>query len=269
MALAGHFGLAAGFFALFAARAHVALEGLLLGLAHGAEVEAAHADHDDHDQGEEGVEIVGGWWRRRPRSRSQSAGGLEVAAHCRRPAGDGGDDADGGGGGVDDVGQLGAGDAEAVRDGTHDRAHGEAVEIVVDEDEDPKAGGGEHGRATALDVAGGPFAVGPRAAGHGDDVDQRPQQGAEEDDVEVQLADHDGKSRFHGFDQQRTGTGADGVDDGPAEDAQEERGDDFLGQQGQGDGDDGGQQRQPARSFERLHDDSEWGLGRRIRNSGS
>ena len=57
------------------------------------------------------------------------------------PGGDRGDHAHGGGGGVNEVGQLGTGDPMAVGDGPHDGAHGEAVEIVIDEDQNAQQEG--------------------------------------------------------------------------------------------------------------------------------
>ena len=199
------------------------------------------------------------------------AGGFQVAAHGGGPAGDGRDDADGGGGGVDDVGQLGAGDLVTVRHRAHDRAHGEAVEIVVDEDEGAQAAGGEHGHALALDALGGPVAVGTSTAGTRDGEHQRAQQGTEDDDVEIDLAHHGVEGDLHGLDDQVARAHAQAIDDGAAENTEEEGGNDFLGDQGQGDGDDGRQQREPTR-VKRIHEHAPvlkvWKAQRRIRLTG-
>ena len=57
------------------------------------------------------------------------------------PAGHRRDDADGCCGGVDEVGQLCAGDLLPVSDRAHDRADGQAVEVVVHKDEACPAAG--------------------------------------------------------------------------------------------------------------------------------
>ena len=251
--------------------AQFALLGAQFGLAHGAEVEVAQADHDHHDDGEQGVEVVGDGGHEGGKIAFKGAGGFQVAAHGGGPAGDGRDDADGGGGGVDDVGQLGAGDLVAVRHRAHDRAHGEAVEIIVDEDEGAQAAGGEHGHALALDAPGGPVAVGTGTAGTRDGEHQRAQQGTEDDDVEIDLVHHGGEGDLHGLDDQVARAHAQAIDDGAAENTEEEGGNDFLGDQGQGDGDDGRQQREPTR-VKRIHEHAPvlkvWKAQRRIRLTG-
>ena len=251
--------------------AQFALLGAQFGLAHGAEVEVAQADHDYHDDGEQGVEVVGDGGHEGGKVAFKGAGGFQVAAHGGSPAGDGRDDADGGGGGVDEVGQLGAGDLVAVRHRAHDRAHGEAVEIVVDEDEGAQAAGGEHGHAFALDALGGPVAVGTGTAGTRDGEHQRAQQGTEDDDVEIDLVHHGGEGDLHGLDDQVARAHAQAIDDGAAENTEEEGGNDFLGDQGQGDGDDGRQQREPTR-VKRIHEHAPvlkvWKAQRRIRLTG-
>ena len=251
--------------------AQFALLGAQFGLAHGAEVEVAQADHDHHDDGEQGVEVVGDGGHEGGKVAFKGAGGFQVAAHGGGPAGDGRDDADGGGGGVDDVGQLGAGDLVTVRHRAHDRAHGEAVEIIVDEDEGAQAAGGEHGHALALDALGGPVAVGTGTAGTRDGEHQRAQQGTEDDDVEIDLVHHGGEGDLHGLDDQVARAHAQAIDDGAAENTEEEGGNDFLGDQGQGDGDDGRQQREPTR-VKRIHEHAPvlkvWKAQRRIRLTG-
>ena len=60
------------------------------------------------------------------------------------------DDAHRSGRRVDDVGELRTGDVVAVADRTHHRAHREAVEVVVDEDERAEPRGGCQGALAPL-----------------------------------------------------------------------------------------------------------------------
>ena len=80
-------------------------------------------------------------------------------ADRRRPAGNGGDDADGGCRSVDDVGELCPRNPELIRDGAHDRADREAVEVVVDENNDAEQHSDKGGTALSLDCARCPLAV--------------------------------------------------------------------------------------------------------------
>ena len=89
---------------------------------------------------------------------------LHEAGDGGGPGADGGDDTHGGSGGVDEVGQLHAGDVVLVGDGTHHGTHGEAVEVVIDEDEHTQQNGSQLRAHTALDVLGGPAAEGGGAA---------------------------------------------------------------------------------------------------------
>ena len=112
-----HRGARLGGRLVFAAAAELALAiGLELSLGHGAVVEAHDAQHDDERDGEQRVEV-----ERDGLDEQLDAGdaGVELrrrSRHGGRPARDGGDHAHRRGGGVDDVGELGAGDAVAVGD---------------------------------------------------------------------------------------------------------------------------------------------------------
>ena len=238
---------------LLVAFAHVAGLSAQLRFAHGAEVEVAGADQHHHDDGEQRVEIPGNGRHKGCQIAFKSPCCLQIAADGCGPAGDGRDDADGSGRGVDDIGQLGTGDFITVRYRAHDGAYGKAVEIVVNKDERAKGACGEQGAGLALDASGGPLALGAVSAGQRDDVDKRPKQGAEEDDVEIDMFDHDGKGRFNGADNDEVLPHADSVDERAAQDADHEGRKDFLCPESQGDGDDGRQQGKSAR-IERIHD---------------
>src|SRR5699024_6183400 len=112
---------------------------------------------------------------------------LDIAGHGGGPGGDGGDDADGRGGGVDEVGELGAGDVVLVRYGAHDAAHGQAVEVVVHEDEHTERDGGQLRADAGLDVLCRPAPEGRGAARAVHERDHRA-----EDDEEDEDADEEG-----------------------------------------------------------------------------
>lgn len=91
---------------------------------------------------------------------------------------------------------------------------------------------------------GGPVSVGVGTAGLGDDHHQGPQQRQEEDDqrVAADFLPHDAKERVHRADDVPAR-----VDQRARKNAQQQRGDNLLGQQDQDDGDDRRQNRQPAK----------------------
>ena len=99
---------------------------------HGTVVDVQDGDDHDHQQGQQAVVVPGDLGYKQ--LDSVDAVGLDVAGHGSGPGGHGSDHADGSGRGVDDVGQLGAGDLVGLGDGTHHGTHGQAVEVVVDED---------------------------------------------------------------------------------------------------------------------------------------
>ena len=85
------------------------------------------------------------------------------------PRGDRRDHADRRGGGVNEVGELHAGDALAVGHGGHDGADGEAVEVVVDEDQHAEGEGGEQGADDDADEEGGVGLLRQQGKADGDD----------------------------------------------------------------------------------------------------
>ena len=100
------------------------------GELHGAVVELAEGERKHHDDGEDGVEVIGNGAHKQ----IEAVHAVHKAGNGSRPGGDRRDDAHGRGGGVDEVGELCAGDAVLVRQGLHHGADGQAVEVVVDED---------------------------------------------------------------------------------------------------------------------------------------
>ena len=130
------------------------------GPGHGAEVKARAGDDEDHDQGKKGVEVVGNGGHKGGEVTREGTRGREAAADSGGPAGDRGDDADGRGRGVNDIGKLRAGNLHAIRDRAHDCANGQAAEIVVNENTDAEAAGGQKSRAAAADMFRSPAAVG-------------------------------------------------------------------------------------------------------------
>ena len=114
--------------------------------------------------------------------------GIEIVrcgGDCRCPGGNGSDHADRRGGRVDQIGQFGAGNPVAVGDRAHDRADGQAVEIVVDEDQDAEDEGRQHGAHAGLDVLFRPAPDGRGAAGVIDERHDDAQQYKENEDAGV------------------------------------------------------------------------------------
>ena len=137
----------------------------------------------------------------------------------------------------------------AIRNGQHNGAHGQAVEVVVHEDEHAQQHSGELAAHPCLDVVLGPVTEGSGAAGlvhqgHHDAQDNQEHQDARVPGV-GNLIDHAAVFiEEHGHDGQ---LGVEvGVQQAAHQDAYEQRAVDLLGDQGQDDGDDRGQQRQGA-----------------------
>ena len=148
-----------------------------LGLEHEAEVPPGERDQEDEIDGEQGVQVVRD--RRHERVEAVLA---QVATHGHGPGGHGRDDAHRRRHGVDNPGKLLAADLEAVQDRAHHRAHREAVEVVVDEDEDAEQGREHLGKPCVVHVFGHPARVGARPAGHSYDHRKGTQQRQEQDE---------------------------------------------------------------------------------------
>ena len=72
-----------------------------------------------------------------------------------------------------------------IGNGTHDAAHGQAVEIVVDKDDDTQNKGGKHGTGTGLDMGLGPAAECRGSAGTVDQCHHDPEDHEEQEDTGV------------------------------------------------------------------------------------
>ena len=224
---------------LLAQRAEVAgLGSLELGRGHGTVVHTENDHGDDEHDGEQRVEVIGN-------GLNEKLNAGHAGVELRGDAGDGGcprgdrrDHADRRGGGVNEVGELHAGDALAVGHGGHDGADGEAVEVVVDEDEHAEGEGGEQRAGLGMDVARGPAAERGGAAGGVDERDHHAEDHKEEEDAGVvgdgggQTVVDDGVERADGAEV--------GGEQGADDDADEEGGVGLLRQQGKADGDDRG-----------------------------
>ena len=214
------------------------LHGVALIGRHGAEIGLEQHQPHHHHNGEQGVEVI----RDGPDEQVQPLPVLGEGGHGGGPGGDGGDDADGGGGGVDEVGQLGPGHLVLVGDGPHDRAYGEAVEVVVDEDQAAQHNGGDLRPHPGLDVLLRPSAEGggaSRLVHHAHNGPQYDQKHQDAHIVAVGQGGHDPVAEGVGH---RALKGEVGVQQAARQNADKQGGIDLLGDQRQGDGDHRGQQ---------------------------
>ena len=224
----------------------VAQQGVILVLLHRAVVEAAEDEEEAHHHGEDGVVVI--------RDGAQEHGKAVDARAIRHRGRDGGgpaghrrDDADGCCGGVDEVGQLCAGDLLPVSDRAHDGADGQAVEVVVHKDEDAQQQGGELRARPAVDVGGGPAAKGGAAAGLVHQGHQNAQHHQKDEDADVagigQLGHHAAVFVEEEGGQRQLKVAV-GVEQCAGGDAYQQRGIDLFGVQGQHDGHHRGKQGQ-------------------------
>ena len=216
------------------------LNGVSLIPGHRAEVHLHHHQADHHHQSEQGIEVIGDG----SDEQVQALAVLGKAGHGGGPGGDGGDDAHGSGGGIDDIGQLHPGDVVLVGDGPHDAAHGEAVEIVVNEDEAAQQDRGQLRPHPGLDILLGPAAKGGGAAGLVHHAHHSAQDDQEDQDAHVIAVGQGGHNAVLKDVEQRPLELEVGIEQTAHQDTDEQGGVDLLGQQGQGDGDHRGQQGQ-------------------------
>ena len=215
--------------------------GIVLMGQHGAVVNVQDGNDNDHDQGQDAVIVPGNLAQEHADAGAGEAVG-HIGGNGGGPGGHGGQHAHGSGGGVDDVGQLCPGDLVALGDGTHDGAHGQAVEIVVDEDQHAQQHGHQLRAAAGLHGLGGPAAEGGGAAGLVHQVHHDAQHHQEDQDGDVDGIDHAhalaGADKIHHhlpgleISQQQSAGQA----------AQEQGRIHFLTDQGQGNGHDRGEQ---------------------------
>ena len=218
--------------------------GVVLMGQHRAVVNVEHGDDDDHDEGQNAVVVPGNLAQEHGNTRAGEAFG-HVGRNSGGPGGHGSQHAHGGGGGVNDVRQLGAGNVVALGDGTHNSAHGQAVEVVVDEDQHAQQHGQQLCAAAGLDRLGGPAAKRGRTAGLVHQVHHDAQDDQEDDDGNIDGVDHANAAVVTSANQvhHRLPGGEVGQQQRTDQAAQEQRGIHFLADQSQGDGHHGGEQR--------------------------
>ena len=214
---------------------------VVLMLQHGAVVDVQHGGDNDHHQGQDAVVVERNLAQEHADTGAGEAIG-HIGGHGGSPGGHRSQHTHGSGGSVDDISQLRPGDLVALGDGTHNGTHGQAVEIVVDEDEHAQEHGHQLCAGTGLHGLGCPAAESSGTAGLVHQVHHDAQDDQEDQDGDVDGVDH-----------ANTLTGADEVHNGlPGAEvsqqqsahqaAQEQRGIHFLADQGQGDSDHGGEQ---------------------------
>lgn len=201
--------------------------------AHGAVVHAGLAEEQHHDDGEQGVEIEGDG----ADEQIEAAIILHNAGDGSCPRGNGGDHADGGGSSIDEIGELGAGNMMAIGNGTHDTADSQTVKVVIHEDEHAQQEGSEHGAAAGLDVGLGPSAEGRGAAGLIEQGNEDAEQHEEHEDTGI-ITD----GGHYAVIEQRVERlhMETGIEQGAGHSADEQGAVHFLGDEGQTDSDDGG-----------------------------
>ena len=129
---------------------------------HFGEIKLEEDNKRHHEQCEQRVQVKGN----RPQEQVETIDGgsfRQRGGYGCRPAGNGGDDADRSRCGVDDIGKLRPGDLVPVGNGAHDGAHGQAVEVIVYEDQGAQTRSGEQSASLRLDGLGRPFSVGSRS----------------------------------------------------------------------------------------------------------
>ena len=230
-------------------RGKIAGGGLLFICLHGAVVELHENDGDDEDEGHEGVEVIGNGADEKLNTAHAGVKAFRGRGNGGCPRGDGRNHAHRSRGRVDEVGQLRAGNFVAVGDGAHNGAHGQAVKIVVDENEDAEDERCKLRARVGLDVRLCPAAKGSRAARGVHKRDNDAEQDKEEENTCVvgncsNEAVVDNRVKRGDGGKVRCKQRADN-------DANKQRAVGFLADKGKDDGDDGRQQR-PGRLRKRL-----------------
>ena len=157
------------------------LKGVVLVLVHRAVLYFHHDHQDHHGDRKEGIIVV----RNGLDEEADSVLSLDETGDGCRPGGDRSDDADRRCGRIDQVSELGAGDLVLVRDGTHNASDGQAVKIVIDEDQASEADGGELRAFSGSDLLGSPVAECGTAAGAVHELDHDAQNDQEHQNTHV------------------------------------------------------------------------------------
>ena len=215
--------------------------GIVLMLQHGAVVNVQQRGDDDHHQSQNAVIVEGDLAQEHADAGAGEAIG-HIGCNGGSPGGHRGQHAHGSGGSVNDVGQLRPGDVMALGDGTHNGAHGQAVEIVVDEDQHAQEHGHQLRAGAGLNRLGCPAAESSGAAGLVHQVHHDAQDNQEDQDGDVDGVDH--ANTLASADEVYDGLPGAEVSQQQCADqaAQEQRGIHFLADEGQSNGDHRGEQ---------------------------
>ena len=230
-------------------RRQIALRGLGLKFAHGAVIELHGDDCENEHEGQNGIEVIGNGLDEQLNAAHAGVEALGRGGNCRRPGRDRRDHAHGSRRGVDQIRQLGTGNFVAVRDRAHDGTDGQAVKVIVNENQNAEHERRQLRACVRLDVRLGPAAKGSRAARCVDQRDNNAQQHEEQENARVggdrgdQTVIQDGVERRDG----RKAAGEQAAD----QNADEQRAVGFLCDKCQHDRDDRRQQR-PGRVCKRC-----------------
>ena len=212
----------------------VAVLCLDLEAGHLAVVKAHEADGHDEDQRQQGIEVEGDGLDKQ--LQAGILGAVHAAGDSGGPGGDRRDHADRRRRGVDQIRQLDPGDLLGIRQRTHDGADGQAVEIVVDEDQNAQQERRNAGAGLGLEVCRRPAAKGLGAARL---IDQRDDDAQDHQEDENARAIGDGGNQAIVHDGvHRAGEVVVAVHQATQDDADEQGGVDLLRDERQGDGDD-------------------------------
>ena len=165
------------------------------------------------------------------------------AGDRRRPRRDRRDHAYGRGSRIDEIGELGTGDAVAIRHGTHDAADGEAVKIVVHKNQHAEKERSEHRAGAGVHILFRPASERRRAARAVHERNKDAEQDEKQENTDVPGVRHTGDEAVVDNDVERPDRRESGDKRRAHDDAEKERGIDLLGDQRQSNGDDRRQQR--------------------------
>ena len=222
------------------------LQSQLLGASHGAEVLLAQGDDRNQDQRQDRVELIGNGLHEGARVGALDAyclilGGDDVH-DIHAPAGDGDQNADRRGGGVQNVGQLGTGDLQLVEHGAEDGPQDQAVAGVGEIDGQTAQPAGELCADGLCQLIGDGPGKGACAAGFFYQCHKAADDGHQDNGLGVAAAGHIHEQIVTERGLQRCPGVAVGQDQAAAEQTDEQRQDDVLGQKGQGHREDRGDQ---------------------------
>ena len=160
-----------------------ALKRLQFGHGHGAVIETHDGDGDDEHDGQQGIEVIRNSLNEKLDTGNAGVKILRGGRNGSCPGGHGGDHAYRRGSCVNNICELCAGDVVAVGNGTHDGADGQAVEIVVNEDEHTEEEGCDYRTGAGVNMLRSPAAERGGAAYGVDERDHDAQQNEEHEDT--------------------------------------------------------------------------------------